>query len=355
MPPRTATEKGLGMRGRLFVAGIATALGLLGPVAGASAQAPGGDSVTGAASECTEVGVPNLCFHPTDVTVDARSGPNGENPTGTVTWERVVGSGFIIGGGGSVTCLAVDGNVAVVGFRSSAHDQSLLRVVDGGSGPGQDSFSVVTIGHPSFEFPPPDCSSFPPPNPGAGIFFFDGGGANDEGDLIVRDATGDLTPPVLTVPSTITVNASRPSGATVAYSVSATDNADPQPTINCSPPSGSTFRIGVTTVKCTAIDLAGNTATATFQVVVRGAGAQLTDLTALVQGLGLEHGTARSFVAKLESARAALTAENRADGCGSLKAFINHAKAQSGKKLTTAQANRLILDTSRIRAVLGCG
>jgi hypothetical protein len=79
----------------------------------------------------------------------------------------------------------------------------------------------------------------------------------------------DRTPPVLTVPSDITTNATGPSGAKVNYSVSATDDTDPSPEVACYPPSGSTFPIGATQVTCTATDQSGNSTTKSFNVVVR--------------------------------------------------------------------------------------
>ena len=48
---------------------------------------------------------------------------------------------------------------------------------------------------------------------------------------------------------------------------SATDNRG-VPTVACSPPSGSLFPIGVTTVTCTAVDGAGLTDVETFTVTV---------------------------------------------------------------------------------------
>ena len=78
----------------------------------------------------------------------------------------------------------------------------------------------------------------------------------------------DKTPPVLTVPSKITANATSPAGAVVTYSVTATDNLDPNPIVSCTPASGSTFPIGTTTVNCNASDAAGNSSTASFQVQV---------------------------------------------------------------------------------------
>ncbi len=79
---------------------------------------------------------------------------------------------------------------------------------------------------------------------------------------------GDVTPPVLSLPSTLTVAATSASGALVSYSVSATDNLDPQPVVTCAPPSGSLFAVGATTVSCTATDESGNSSSGSFTVQV---------------------------------------------------------------------------------------
>jgi hypothetical protein len=78
----------------------------------------------------------------------------------------------------------------------------------------------------------------------------------------------DATPPVITVPSSITAEATSASGASVSYSVSATDDVDGSVTATCSPQSGSTFPFGITTVNCSATDHAGNTGHASFTVTV---------------------------------------------------------------------------------------
>ena len=80
----------------------------------------------------------------------------------------------------------------------------------------------------------------------------------------------DTTPPVITLGVTsISVEATTGSGATVTYAqptgLDAVDGAVP---VSCTPPSGSTFPLGTSTVTCTATDIAGNTATATFTVTV---------------------------------------------------------------------------------------
>jgi hypothetical protein len=75
------------------------------------------------------------------------------------------------------------------------------------------------------------------------------------------------TTPVLTVPGPITKEATGPGGAAVSYQVSATDPAGIA-SITCTPPSGSTFPLGTTTVSCTAKNTQGGTSTKSFTVTV---------------------------------------------------------------------------------------
>ena len=78
----------------------------------------------------------------------------------------------------------------------------------------------------------------------------------------------DTTRPSLTVPANVTVEATGPSGARVTFAPTAVDLVDGIVAVSCSPPSGSTFRLGTTTVKCTARDTSGNLAPANFDVTV---------------------------------------------------------------------------------------
>src|SRR5262245_48404770 len=78
----------------------------------------------------------------------------------------------------------------------------------------------------------------------------------------------DTTAPAITCPSGITTDATAFFGARVSFTVSANDNKDPAPTVAVSPPSGSTFPVGTTTVTVTAIDWKLNTSTKTFDVTV---------------------------------------------------------------------------------------
>lgn len=76
-------------------------------------------------------------------------------------------------------------------------------------------------------------------------------------------------PPVITVPKDVVAEADSPAGASVAYTATAVNPDGSAPSITCTPPSGSVFRLGTTTVSCSATDGHGNTATASFTVTVR--------------------------------------------------------------------------------------
>ena len=81
-------------------------------------------------------------------------------------------------------------------------------------------------------------------------------------------AVMDSLPPIVNCP----IDMLRPtdpgaSGAVVHWSISAQDNL-PGCTVTCTPPSGSVFSIGITTVVCPARDVAGNTANCMFTVMV---------------------------------------------------------------------------------------
>lgn len=79
----------------------------------------------------------------------------------------------------------------------------------------------------------------------------------------------DFVPPEITVPADIVVTASSSHGSVVTYSVTATDQVDGSVSPSCAPPSGETFAIGTHTVTCTAADSRGNTASASFKIIVK--------------------------------------------------------------------------------------
>jgi hypothetical protein len=79
----------------------------------------------------------------------------------------------------------------------------------------------------------------------------------------------DTTPPAVTVPADITAEATGAAGAAVIFSASAADLVDGAVPTTCVPASESTFPLGTTEVTCSAIDAAGNTGLATFNVIVQ--------------------------------------------------------------------------------------
>ncbi|MBI3845982.1 MAG: HYR domain-containing protein [Planctomycetes bacterium] len=79
----------------------------------------------------------------------------------------------------------------------------------------------------------------------------------------------DQTPPVITCPGNQTAEAASANGASVSFTVTATDDCTFSPAINCAPASGSVFAMGTTTVNCTATDNASRTASCSFTVTVR--------------------------------------------------------------------------------------
>jgi len=77
----------------------------------------------------------------------------------------------------------------------------------------------------------------------------------------------DTEAPAITCPPDTMVTGTGPSGAAVAFTVSASDGCG-APAVVCVPSSGSTFPYGATSVVCTATDAAGNTASCSFTVTV---------------------------------------------------------------------------------------
>lgn len=55
----------------------------------------------------------------------------------------------------------------------------------------------------------------------------------------------------------------------MTYVATATDTNPTNPTVNCSPASGSTFPITTTTVNCSSTDTAGNVSNGSFTVTVQ--------------------------------------------------------------------------------------
>jgi hypothetical protein len=78
----------------------------------------------------------------------------------------------------------------------------------------------------------------------------------------------DTTSPVLTLPGPMTVHATGPNGAGVAFVATAADVVSGVLAVNCRPSAGSTFPLGTTRVNCDATDGSGNSAAGAFTVTV---------------------------------------------------------------------------------------
>ncbi|HXH42086.1 MAG TPA: FG-GAP-like repeat-containing protein, partial [Thermoanaerobaculia bacterium] len=177
------------------------------------------------------------------------------------------------------------------------------------------------------------------------------GNAEADLTLVVRV---DTEAPLLALPAGVTADATSPAGAIVSYTVTAADNSGLVPNIMCAPPSGTTFPVGTSTVNCTASDAAGNSSVGSFTITVNGPSAQASNLITLVQSLNLNGGTGTSLTTTLTNAINSFASGNTTSACNQIDAFISQVQAQSGKKLTTAQADQLIAAANQIRTAQGC-
>ena len=96
----------------------------------------------------------------------------------------------------------------------------------------------------------------------------DAAGNTGSGSFTVKVV--DTTAPDVQAPANLVVGNDSPTGATVAYSgASASDLVSGDLPVSCTPPSGSHFALGTTTVSCEAEDGAGNVGSATFTIEVQ--------------------------------------------------------------------------------------
>ncbi len=105
-----------------------------------------------------------------------------------------------------------------------------------------------------------------------GAIWDDDGGTN-QGAVWILFLCPDTTPPVITCPTRVSAfdDTEGMPGEFVSFSVTASDDCDPAPSVVCVPPSGSFFPHGTTLVTCTATDASGNEASCMFPVVVKRA------------------------------------------------------------------------------------
>ena len=177
------------------------------------------------------------------------------------------------------------------------------------------------------------------------------------GHAVSWTLAGDTTPPVVTAPSGwVTVPATSPAGVPISNYVSAVDDVDGSVPVTCAdtPDVFPIMPVGeFAELQCWASDSAGNVGySEIFNIHVEGASEQVNDLIAVVESYNLDKlGT--SLTDKLMTVQRMLTATKPDEAIEKLNAFINQLKAQTGKGLTTDQANQLTTDANRIKAVIG--
>jgi large repetitive protein len=255
-----------------------------------SATDPAGYTATGSFTVTVQDTTPPVLHLPRDRTVEAH-GPGGTVVTFdasasdtvdgsvAVTCTPASGSLFPVGAT-AVACSATDahGNTATGSFTVNVVDTTPPRLdlpprlVAEATGPGG---AVVTFaataddlvdGSVPVSCTPPSGSTFP-----LGVTVVHCSATDAHGNTATGSFTvtvRDTTPPVLTLPADITVPATGASGAIVTYTAKAVDAVDGSVPVSCLPASGTTFKVGSTTVRCSATDAHGNRATGTFTVTV---------------------------------------------------------------------------------------
>ena len=163
----------------------------------------------------------------------------------------------------------------------------------------------------------------------------------------------DRTPPTLSLPAAFALDATGPSGAVANYQASATDAPRPEVVLWRAPlPPAPEFPIGTTNVSCTATDVVGNPAQGQFDITVRGASDQVAALRTYVQAQTMAAALKRRLLSTLNAAANA-AASGRSSACQQLASVASIVQG-AGNRLSPAQAERILTDVARIRAVLGC-
>jgi hypothetical protein len=122
-------------------------------------------------------------------------------------------------------------------------------------------------------------------------------------------AVRDTQPPELVVPESLTVPADSPAGAIVNYDI-ASSLSRVVNVPDCSPQSGSRFKVGTTIVSCSATDGAGNIATGSFTITVVGAADLLETLRGDTITLVVDRSYEQALLRSLDQAQQAMTTGN---------------------------------------------
>jgi hypothetical protein len=191
-----------------------------------------------------------------------------------------------VGYTGPKTRALLNGVAGALGSGSAAQPAAVSPSASSPSGPATTATAA-----------PPESTPLFPIAPGYG-----GGG-------------GVTTPPTISgTPSNSTSSATSPAGAAVTYATpTATDALGETDAVSCSPTSGSTFALGVTTVICTTTDKFGNSSHSSFSVTVQDTTAPSVALTAPSNGATVS-GSSVTLTANASDTTAVASVQFEVDG-----------------------------------------
>lgn len=165
-------------------------------------------------------------------------------------------------------------------------------------------------------------------------------------------------PPSLQLPADLTVPATSPAGAVVAYTATATDDGAGSPVVACTPPPASTFPVGTTTVSCTATDDQGLTSTGSFTVTVTAPVATPTYLerlgTAIADGRNISPHVRALLASKHRTATDRLAAGRTAATCRVLREMDGIVVRYRGAGIPVGKATNLRNLIRASRAQIHC-
>jgi len=217
----------------------------------------------------------------TVVTLSGASATDAVDPAPSISYSPASGSMFPIGTT-TVTVTATDGsgNAGTCSYRVTVRDTTApsimcpddVTVEATGAAGAIVTFSSPTASDAVTASPSVVCS------PASGTTFPLGtttvvctatDAAGNSSSCSFRVTVVDTTAPSIACPGDLTVEASSAVGASVVYPTpTASDAVTANPSVVCSPASGTTFPLGTTTVACTATDAAGNSSSCSFRVTV---------------------------------------------------------------------------------------
>ena len=160
---------------------------------------------------------------------------------------------------------AVHGQVVLLAEASDneAVDRVVYHIAPNGTGSGDDWY----VGE---AYAPPYEVDFDSSVLGPGVYdlFGDAYDASGNSASFTSTFVVPAPSPTLSVPKSLTREATGPTGTTVKFSVSATDYTGAALAVSCKPTSGSRFPLGQTTVRCTTSDSYGNNVAKSFTITI---------------------------------------------------------------------------------------